>query len=567
MKPLTRSATVALLGGLLTLGACAGSEVGGGTTPGSGGSSSGTAGTPGSGSGGSGTPGSAGSGTPGSAGSGTPGSAGSGTPGSAGSGTPGSAGSTGPGTGGTGTPGAGGTGTPGTGGSGTAGTGTPGTAGTIGTAGTTGTGGRGGSAAAGRGGSAAAGRGGSGGSSAGGTGGTSSMTGMGGSVSTTPLDCGPQGYIVENHGPAANRLNYIILGDGFQSADLAAGGVFEQDLTKVMTRRFSPNATPFNRYRNFINICGIKLVDTAKICTTSLLGCCGDDTSRLANCDMNKVNTAFNALPKTLTIDWRAVMLNGSSWWNSGGTTMLFSGGNTDAPGAALHEGGHGFQQLADEYGTCTGASCGTNTMGSGTSGTANPEINSCGNPATTDNKWTMWVGYNQTGATGVQGTFDGSRYIAIGAGQYRPSANSMMNSLFCGQNQAMCTANTAYNSVSREETVMAIWKRIHPIDSTDPAAGAVTSPGVLTVNVIDSTVISVDWTVDGTTMTNAGTTFNTASLAAGSHTISAKAYDNAADDLVRVKTSMCPSSVTGNYCHYTGWKNSIQTVTWTFTK
>jgi len=391
----------------------------------------------------------------------------------------------------------------------------------------------------------------------------------GGSMTTTvALDCGPQGYIIENHGPAANRVNYVVLGDGFQTADLAAGGVFEQDLAKVMTRRFSANGDPINRYRNFVNICGIKLVSTGAICGSSLLGCCGDDTSRLANCNMSAINTAFNALPKTLTVDWHAVMLNGSSWWNTGSTTMLFSGGNTDAPGATMHEGGHGFQQLADEYGTCTGAQCGTNTMGSGTTGTVYAEVNSCGNPSTTDGKWDMWIGYNSTGATGVQGTFDGSRYVAVGAGQYRPSANSMMNSLFCNSsNQATCTANTAYNSVSREEYVMTIWQRIHPIDSTTPAAGAVTSPGVLTVNVIDPVVISVDWTIDGTTMTNAGTTFDTSTLAAGSHTISAKAYDNVGTDLVRYKTSMCPSSVTGQYCHRTAWKNSIQTVTWTFTK
>jgi hypothetical protein len=372
--------------------------------------------------------------------------------------------------------------------------------------------------------------------------------------------------VIESHGPPANRVNYVIVGDGYSAAELTTTLITH--VNNYMTRRFSePIGVPYKRYRNFFNICVLQVPSTP-ICGSSAFSCCGDDTSRLANCDDTKVNAAIKQyIPTTIPVDFKSVVLNGSSWWNSGGMLMYWSGGNADGPGAAMHEGSHGFHQLADEYGTCTGASCGTNTMGSGTSGTANPEINSCGNPATTDNKWTMWVGYNQTGATGVQGTFDGSRYIAIGAGQYRPSANSMMNSLFCGQNQAMCTANTAYNSVSREETVMAIWKRIHPIDSTDPAAGAVTSPGVLTVNVIDSTVISVDWTVDGTTMTNAGTTFNTASLAAGSHTISAKAYDNAADDLVRVKTSMCPSSVTGNYCHYTGWKNSIQTVTWTFTK
>jgi len=449
---------------------------------------------------------------------------------------------------------------------GSGGTSATGSAGTTGGAGSGEAGKGGASAAAGRGGTT--GEGGATGGSTGTGAGGSSGAGTGGSVAPAALDCGPDGYVIENHGPAANRVNYVILGDGFQAADLAAGGVFEQDVTKAMSRRFSANATPYDRYRNFVNICGIKLVSTSAICASSMLGCCGDDTSRLANCDMNKVNAAFNALPKTLTIDWRAVMLNGSSWWNSGGTTMLFSGGNTDAPGAALHEGGHGFQQLADEYGTCTGASCGTNTMGSGTTGTVNPEVNVCADPVTTDGKWDKWLGYNQTGATGLQGTWDGARYLAIGAGQYRPSSNSMMNSLFCSSsNQTTCTSNTAYNSVSREQLVMTIWKRIHPIDSTEPPAGAVTGAGVLKVNVIDPAVIAVDWTVDGTTMTNAGTSFDTAGLAAGSHTVSAKTYDNAGDDLVRYKDGTCPPAVTGIYCHRTAWKNSVQTVTWTFTK
>jgi len=393
------------------------------------------------------------------------------------------------------------------------------------------------------------------------------VTGTGGAITTTTaLDCGPMGYTVENHGPPANRVNYVILGDGFNATDNAAGGVFETDISRYMTRRFSPNAFPYNRYRNFVNICGIKLVSTGKICASSTLGCCGDDSSRLANCNMTAVNAAYNALPKTLTIDWRAVMLNGSSWWNSGGTTMLYSGGNTDAPGAALHEGGHGFHQLADEYGTCTGAGCGSNTNGSGSTGTVYAEVNSCGNPTTQDGKWDMWMGFNSTGATGVQSTFENSRYVATG--QYRPSDNSMMNSLFCGNNPASCPANTAYNSPSREQLVMSIWKKVKPIDSAEPPAGAVTSPGVLKLNVVDPAVISVDWTIDGgSPMVNGGVTFDTASLGAGSHTVSAKAYDNVGMDLVRYRNSVCPSSVTGQYCHRTAWKNSIQTVTWTFTK
>ena len=51
-----------------------------------------------------------------------------------------------------------------------------------------------------------------------------------------------------------------------------------------------------------------------------------------------------------------------------------------------------------------------------------------------------MWIGFNQAGATGVcRAPGFGSRYVA---NQYRPSANSMMNSLF-GNN-----VNTSFNAV-----------------------------------------------------------------------------------------------------------------------
>ena len=240
-----------------------------------------------------------------------------------------------------------------------------------------------------------------------------------------------------------------------------------------------------------MNVCVIKIVSNGAICGSSALGCCGDDSSRLANCNSSQVNAAFSALPASFSLDWRAVVLNGSSWWNTGSSTMLWSGGGNDAPGAALHEGGHGFHQLSDEYGTCTGANCGANTMGASSAGTgpANAEVNTCGNAATTDGKWDMWIGYNQVGATGLQGTWNGSRYVA---NQYRPSANSMMNSLF-GNN-----VNTSFNAPSREQMVMSIWRVVRPIDSTEPTAGAVNNPAMLKVNVVDPGVINVDWAVDG---------------------------------------------------------------------
>jgi hypothetical protein len=325
-----------------------------------------------------------------------------------------------------------------------------------------------------------------------------------------------------------------------------------------MDRRFTDEiGQPYKRYRNFVNICALQVPSTP-ICGSSAFGCCGNDSSRLASCDDSKVNAAIKQyIPTTFQVDWKAVMLNGSNWWNSGGMLMYWSGGNKDAAGAALHEGSHGFHQLADEYGDCTGAQCGSNTNFSGSKGTVYAEVNSCGDPTTTDGKWDAWKGYNAATSTGMVGTWSGSRYV--GSGQYRPSANSCMNSLF-GNDK-----NTSFNPVSREQMAVGMWRYVKPIDSTVPPAGAVTNPASLVVNVIDPAVINVDWTVDGTVKANGGTTLDTSTLAAGSHTITAKAYDNADDTLVRTKT--CPSSVTGVYCHAKNWANSVQTVSWTVTK
>ena len=81
-----------------------------------------------------------------------------------------------------------------------------------------------------------------------------------------------------------------------------------------------------------------------------------------------------------------------------------------------------------------------------------------------------MWLGTTQKGlkvpdmgATGLQGTFVGSRYVD--SGQYRPSGNSMMNSLF-GNN-----VNTSFNSVSREQMIFSIWRAVRA-DRLDRAAG-----------------------------------------------------------------------------------------------
>jgi hypothetical protein len=372
--------------------------------------------------------------------------------------------------------------------------------------------------------------------------------GTGGGPVLEPLDCGPKGTALEHHGPPSNRLNYVIVGDGYSEAELQSGGTLDKHLEAMLAKRFSdPVGQPYLRYRNFINICVLR-IPSSPICGSSEFNCCGNDSSRLANCDNQAVNSAIDAnTADSMEVDWRAVVLNGSSWWNSGGVLMLWSGGNKDAGGAALHEGGHGHNFVSDEYGNCEQgrvsreASYGVNVS---------LEDNSSGD------KWDGWLGYNQEPGTGMQDFF------ACDGGQtWRPSSNSMMNSLFGDD------PDTSYNPVSREKIVMDIWRVVTtPYDSVEPPEGAVTNPAALTVNVIDPKVINVDWSVDGNVVaTNGGPSYaiGAANLAPGTHMVKARAYDNAGEDLVR---QVPGQTFNRQYWGSGAMGHSDKTVTWTVT-
>lgn len=383
-----------------------------------------------------------------------------------------------------------------------------------------------------------------------------------------PLDCGPDGWVVENHGPPANRVNYLILADGYDATTIDT--TLEEHIHRMLDARFNrEQGEPYGRYRKFVNICVAKVVsETNGIGNGPTAFGGGNGGDRLARVDQRRVTNYINDhIPRSFEVDWTAVVLNQDRWENTGAITMLWSGATRDAPGAALHEGGHGFHQLADEY--CaggTGTRCGPNMCGG--QGREYAEVNTTGDCMDTAGKWDLWLGTVQKGlkvpdmgATGLQGTFAGSRYVD--SGQYRPSGNSMMNSLFGDD------LNTSYNAVSREQIIFSIWRALQPVDSTEPPEGEVTGARSLRVNVIDPDVVDIDWSVDGDLVMEAGGSVfdvTTANLSPGTHTISALAYDNADMDLVRNRSSECPRSVTGRYCHGTAWSRSRQTVSWTVT-
>ena len=228
-----------------------------------------------------------------------------------------------------------------------------------------------------------------------------------------------------------------------------------------------------------------------------------------------------------------------------------------------MHEGTHGFHQMADEYG---------GGAGSDTQRVARGELHRRQGDDQRG-KWDKWIGVNdQVGATGVQtvtntGFSTGSRYHD--AGQYRPSDNSMMNSLF-GSSAKNPKLNTSFNSVTREQIAIGMYRYVTPIDSTMPAAGAVSGSGRAQGQ--RDRPCGDQRRLDGGRHREAqrrAPRWIRPCWRPGSHTISAKAYDNADRDLVRYTDGTCWKAASGGdayYCHRKNWLKSVQTVSWTVT-
>jgi hypothetical protein len=327
---------------------------------------------------------------------------------------------------------------------------------------------------------------------------------------TTPLNCGASAVAIESAGPPKNRVNYVIAGDGYTEAEL--GTTYMQHISEMLRWRFMAALEPYTRYRKFINICALKVASPKSgIGTTrgdSAFGGYGNDETRLGYIEDAKVRDAMTRLlPKEIEVDWVAVVLNGNRWWNAGGRYMVWSGAHKDAGLAAMHEGGHSFQLLADEYGgNCTYSG-----------DEARMRINVTKDGTNTAGKWTKWLDFNHSPGTGMQGIFEGAEYCDKGA--FRPTKDSVMNSLW---------ASSYFNAISLEQAVRVIYKMVKPIDSSTPTT--TTTPGELTVDVVDPAVIKLEWYVDDQLKADAkGRSLNVASLglSAGMHSVRARAFDD----------------------------------------
>ena len=334
---------------------------------------------------------------------------------------------------------------------------------------------------------------------------------------------GPLTTIV-NNGPSSNRVDIVFLGDGYTATDITAG-TYDNHINNYLNHMFSDSlgSDPFFRYRNYFNVHSIEVVsneagadvppeeifrDTALDATYYLDG----STKRLLGINTSKANVVRNmALAGAgFAAEMQYVTVNDTRYGGSGGNYAVYAGGNSSAAEVALHEVAHSFSNLADEYGGFAGPYTGSEPN----------EPNVTKNA--TGTKWSRWHGYNQPGI-GVIEAYEGGRYYDTEL--YRPSNDSKMNSL-----------NRPFDAVGRERIILDIYDLVDPFDSWRDNSTHLIDPGELFVNLIDDSVIDVQWFVDGELVPAVnGITFDLTDFGygLGDYAVSARGFDPTAFDPV----------------------------------
>ena len=323
------------------------------------------------------------------------------------------------------------------------------------------------------------------------------------------LDCGDRGTVIHDAGPSANRVNFVILGDGYTKGEI--DDVYVDDVDRFLTAMFGADGFPYDVYTRSVNICRIEVISAESgidfpgedVEVETALDAWGDPPSRLAYVSITKLEAELADALATSNIepDWVAVALNTDRWVAAGGYPMIWPGGQ-EAAEIGVHEAGHTFHMLADEYGG----------KGALYEGGEPAEIN-----VTADlesDKWEVWLGYDQQ-SLGEIDFYEGGRYFDMG--MWRPSFDGRMR-----------TVERAHNAPSIDKIIRDIYELARPIDDFSPKVMN-EYPEALGVRLVDEDNVVVDWLVDDElVLEGAGPRIWTAELALtpGPHSVTAVARD-----------------------------------------
>jgi hypothetical protein len=310
-----------------------------------------------------------------------------------------------------------------------------------------------------------------------------------------------------------------ILGDGYTQADLLK---YATDVDLLVNALFAQ--PPYASYESYFNVYRVDVVsnesgadhpERSQLRDTALgasFNCGG--LQRLICVDFGAVTGVLSRSLPANARDIVIVLVNDAEYGGSGGVFAIAST-HRDAAELVLHESGHSFGLLTDEYDTSP-PTC-FNTV-------EPTEANAALNIDRDQIKWAAWVeaatALPTTGtANGVVGAYQGARYCTTGL--YRPTFNSKMRSL-----------NRPFEQVNSEQLIRRIYNFVSPIDASFPAESDVTVNLGATVEFSVTTPapshgLSIQWYID---MVAAGQghvlTVDAARISAGTHRIDVEVSD-----------------------------------------
>ena len=294
---------------------------------------------------------------------------------------------------------------------------------------------------------------------------------------------------LQHTGPDSNRVKLVFASDGYTLDDISTlPGHVEKSVSYLTSPGLS--VRPLPRYKNFINIYRIDLIsaesgisvaprhgETKTVVVNNALGGTRDE-DRLGWVDRRLAGRLFREAADRAGIDrfdWPFVVLNNPGYHNSGGRFVVFS--YNFGREIALHEAGHGFFDLADEY------------YGRGKYERDEPRnINVTAD--STGAKWSHWIGYvDQDTILGEIGVYEGAIYASEGA--YRPSKNSKMG-------WTSDRKPASFNAICREKIILDIYDIVNPLDGMMDTTIAYKNPDKIWIKVVDPEVLLVDWYLNG---------------------------------------------------------------------
>jgi len=345
-------------------------------------------------------------------------------------------------------------------------------------------------------------------------------------------------------GDPRNRLDLLLLGDGYTAADR---DTFLADARKITQNFFA--ISPYREYAGFVNVVALftpsaqpgadhplcsdptsnddpkrgTMVSTAFDATY-----CGNGTFRGVTVNVSKVYDAAAAYPEW---DRIGVIVNDDTYGGSGGPIWVVS---THMQGTeiAQHEFGHSFSGLTDEY---TSPWAGA-TFCSDVAGRSPCEPNATDGTARDRLKWLPWVEPatpiptppHQLDAIGL---YEGARYRSTG--YYRSRLQCLMNAFGTGG------VTIPFCEVCRQAFVLRLYEgwtsftpqKIELIENAAPStplSASLGNPVTFSVAPLqtENGTIQRHWAVNGTVMASGSDTFTFTPTAAGSYEIRLEVAD-----------------------------------------